>query len=123
MAVLEPVPAVGTSVVVTPLAVFGLVPTVYDITTTVTVQLLLAGIVIPLKLRLLSKFAKLLPLAPVQVPPAFCAPLTHMLLNASVKLAFVIATLFGFVSVNVIVEVPPAVIGLVPNALEMVGWP
>ncbi len=114
-------PAVGISVVVTPLAVLGLVPTVYEVTTTVTVQLLLAGIVIPLKLRLLSKFAKLLPLAPVQGPPAFCAPLIHMLLNASVKLAPVIATLFGFVRVKVIVEVPPAVIGLVPNAFEIVG--
>ncbi len=94
-----------------------------EVTTTVTVQLLLAGIVIPLKLRLVCPFVKLLPLAPVQVPPALCAPLIDMWLNESVKLAPVISTAFGFVSVKVIVEVPPAVIGLVPNALEMVGWP
>ncbi len=94
-----------------------------EVTPTVTVQLLLAGIVIPLKLRLLCPLVRLLPLAPVQVPPAFCAPLIDILLNVSVKLAPVIATLFGFVSVKVIVDVPPAVIGLVPNALEMVGWP
>ena len=64
-----------------------------------------------------------MPLAPVHVPPALCAPLIDMLLNVSVKLVFVIATVFGFVSVKVIVEVPPAVIGLVPNALAIVGCP
>ncbi len=94
-----------------------------EVTNTVTVQLLLAGIVIPLKLRLVCPLVRLLPLAPVQVPPAFCAPLIDILLNVSVKLAFVMATALGFVSVKVIVEVPPTVIGLVPNALEIVGCP
>ncbi len=106
---------------VTPLAVLGLVPTVLEVTNTVTVQLLLAGIVIPLKLRLVCPLVKLLPLAPVHVPPALCAPLIDMLLDVSLKLALVIATALGFVSVKVIVEVPPAVIGLVPNTLDIVG--
>ena len=122
LAIFEPGPAVGTSVVVTPLVLFGWVPTVLEVTTTVTVQLLLAGMVIPLRIKLVWPFARLLPPAPTQVPLALCPPLMAMLVRLSVKLALVITTLFGLFNVKVIVEVPPAVIGLGTKALAMVGW-
>ncbi len=70
LAVFDTVPAVGTSVVVTPLVAFGCTPSTLELTTIVTVQLSLAGIVIPLRLRLVSPSVKLLPPAPVQLPPA-----------------------------------------------------
>lgn len=69
-AVFDAVPMV-VCVVVTPLVVFGFTPSVVDVTTTVTVQLLLAGIEIPLKVNAVAAFAKLLLPAPVHVPPAF----------------------------------------------------
>ena len=90
LAVFETVPGVGTSVVVTPLVLFGFVPSVLEVTTTVTVQLPLAGMVMPLKLRLVAPAVKLLELAPVQVPPAFPVALIDMLTSVSVKDAFVI---------------------------------
>jgi hypothetical protein len=44
-----------------------------------------------------------------------------MLVRVSVKLAPVSWVAFGLVSVKVIVEVPPEIIGLVPNALVIIG--
>jgi hypothetical protein len=122
-AVFDVVPAVGVCVVVTPLVVFGLTPTVLEVTTTVTVQLPLAGMVNPLSVNAVAAFAKLFPLAPTQVPPALCAPLIAMFASVSVKLAPVKALAFGFVNVKVIVEVPPLWIVPVPNAFAIVGAP
>ena len=99
----------------------GFTPSVLDVTSTVTVQFPLAGIVIPLKLSEVAPFAKLFPLDPVHVPPAFCAPLMDILASVSVKLAPVIALVFGLVNVNVIVEVAPDAIELGENALAIVG--
>ena len=79
-----------------------------DVTTTVTVQLPFAGIVIPLKFRLVAPFNRPLLAAPVQVPPALWFPLIVMPLSVSVNVAFVKATVSGFVRLNVIVDVPPA---------------
>jgi hypothetical protein len=53
-----------------PLVLFGLVPTELDVTSTVTVQVLPAGMVRPLKVRLVAALTKLFELAPVHVPPA-----------------------------------------------------
>ena len=124
-AVFDPVPAVGVSVVVTPLAVLGCTPGVLEVTTTVMVQtpplVPLSGRVNPLRLSEVAPSLRLLLFAPAQVPPAFWAPLTVMSVRVSVKLAPVSAVAFGLVSVKVMVEVPPATIGLVPNALAIVG--
>ena len=99
----------------------GFTPSVLDVTSTVTVQFPLAGIVIPLKLSEVAPFAKLFPLAPVHVPPAFCAPLMDILASVSVKLAPVSAPAFGLVNVNVIVEVLPDWIAAGLNAFAIVG--
>jgi hypothetical protein len=120
-AVFDGVPAVGVWVVVTPLVVFGLTPKVLEVTTMVTVQLPLAGIVSPLSVKAVAPFAKLLVPAPTQVPAAACAPLIDMFASASVKLAPVKALAFGFVKVKVIVEVPPDWIGETLNAFAIVG--
>jgi hypothetical protein len=58
------------SSVVTPLVTFGCVPTTLEVTTIVTVQLPLAGRVIPLKVRAVSPLTKEFDPTPVQVPPA-----------------------------------------------------
>ena len=57
---------------------------------------------------------------PTQVPPitALC---TDMLVSVSVKLRLLSAIVFGLLSVKVITLVAPCEIGLVPNALVMVG--
>ena len=54
----------------TPEVLFGCGPTVLLVTSIVTVQLLLAGIVIPLKLNAVAVSAKLFVAAPAHVPPA-----------------------------------------------------
>ena len=98
-------------------------PAVLEVMRTVTVQLALTGRVNPLILSDVAPLLRLLLLAPVQVPPAVWAPLTVMSVRVSVKLAPVSAVAFGLVSVKVMVEVPPETIGLVPNALAIVGRP
>ncbi len=57
----------------------------------------------------------------MQVPPAVCATLTLMFDSVSLNLAAVSAVVFGLVSVNVSVEVPPAVIVGRLKALAIVG--
>jgi hypothetical protein len=122
VATLLPAPAIGTSVVVTPLVLLGLVPTVALVTTTVTVQLLLAGIMIPVKLSAVVSAGRVLGVVPVQVPPTPSEALgVVMLVSASVKLALCKMPGSALVSVKVIVLVPPdwMVVGL--NALAIVG--
>src|SRR5260370_1048621 len=70
-AVLLGEPAEGVCVVVTPDVVLGFPPTVLLVTLKVTVQLLLAGIVIPLKLRAVAPGLRVAGVVPVQVPPTF----------------------------------------------------
>ena len=67
--------------VVMPLAKLSFVPMALEVMSTVTVQFPLAGMVMPLKLRLVSPLLKLLVLAPAQVPPADCTPEICMLVN------------------------------------------
>src|SRR5450432_3111378 len=121
LAVLLAAPAAGTWVVVTPLVVLGLVPTVLLVTNTVTVQLPLAGTVIPLKARAVAALVKLLVPAPRHVPPAAWLPLIAMLTSVSVKLAFVRLLALAFVNVKVIVLVPPEAIEAGAKPLAIVG--
>ncbi len=98
-----------------------------EVTITSTVQTPpfdpLPGSVRPLRLKAVCPTVRLFVLAPVQVPPAAPVALTLMLVRVSLKLAPVNWVAFGLVSVKVIVEVPPEAIGLVPNALAIVGMP
>ena len=107
-------------VVVTPLVTFGFTPTVLDVTSIVTVQL-------PLARLGTVKFKAVAPttnagafVTPMHVPP-IVVDATLMFVRASVKFAFVSVDVFGFVSVNVIVEVPPEGIVAGLNAFAIVG--
>ena len=104
---LLPAPAIEVCVVVTPDVVFGCTPGVLLVTTKVTVQLLLAGTVMPLKASAVAPAPSTFELAPVQVPPA-APPTALMLARVSLNEApvnMVLALLL--VNVSVTVEVPP----------------
>lgn len=92
-----------------------------EVTRTVTVQLPLAGMVMPVKDRLVSPSAKVFPEAPVHVPPAFCGPLIDISVNVSVKVADVRLIESVFIRVKVIVDVCVAEITAGLNALVIVG--
>src|ERR1700733_4270501 len=83
VAVLLTAPAVGVWVVVTPEVVLLWAPATLLVTLKVTVQLLLNGMVMPVKLRLVWPAVKDEGLAP-QVPPT-APPAALMLVRASVK--------------------------------------
>ncbi len=119
-AVLEAAP-VGALALATPDVAFGWTPGMLLVTTTVTVQLPLAGTVSPLKLSAVAAAAKLLPAAPVQVPPAAPAALMLMFASVSVKLAPVTAMPLLLASVNVIVLVALAAMLAGAKALAIVG--
>src|ERR1700683_3492111 len=84
VAVLLPVPAAGVCVVVTPEVLFGCEPPVVLVTLKVTVQLLLAGIVIAVKLRLVWPAVSVDGVVPPQVPPT-PPPAALMLARVSVN--------------------------------------
>src|SRR5258708_26495270 len=68
VAVLLPDPAVGVCVVVTPEVELLLPPTFVLVTLKITVQLLLAGMVIPEKLSAVAPAVKVAGVVPAQVP-------------------------------------------------------
>src|SRR5207244_2834155 len=90
VAVLLAVPAVGVCVVVTPEVVFDWTPPVLLVTSKVTLQLPPAGMVMPLKLRLLAPALKLLGVIAPQVLVT-APPLTLIFASVSVKEALVSA--------------------------------
>jgi hypothetical protein len=123
VAVLLTGPAPWVCEVVTPLLVLGLLPATELVTVTVTVQLVPAGRLNPLKLSAVALALNVLALAPVQVPPAAPALAIRMLTKVSVKPAPVNAVLaFGLVSVKVSSDVPFKAIAAGANALLIVGW-
>lgn len=81
-----------------------------DVTSTVTVQLLPAGMVSPLKVRLVAALTNVFEPAPVHVPPAVWSPLIDMPDSVSVNVAEVRSVAVLFARVNVMVEVSPVVI-------------
>jgi hypothetical protein len=110
LAVLLTAPAPTVWLVVTPLVVFTLTPSVLLVTTTVTVQLPAAGIVNPVKVSAVAPAVNELPEAPVQVPPAAPAAEILIFVSVSVKPAAVNAwPALVLLSVNVTVDVPPVV--------------
>jgi hypothetical protein len=92
--------------VVTPDVVFGLVPCVLLVTAKVTVQLLLAGMLIPVKLKAVAPAASVFGVVPTHVPPT-TPPTALIFTRVSVNepLAKVVALVLP--SVSVTVEVPP----------------
>src|SRR3989442_1437890 len=105
-AVLLAVPGVVVCVVVTPEVAFGFVPTVVLVTANVTVQLPLAGIVIPLKLNAVAFAASVFGVVPAQVPPT-APPTALMLASVSVNDALVNGDALLLLNVRVTVELPP----------------
>jgi hypothetical protein len=79
VAELLPGPAVGVCIDVTPDVEFGLMPLVLLVTLKITVQVPLAGMVIPLKLRAVAPAESVLGVVPVQEPPT--APPTALMLT------------------------------------------
>src|SRR5271170_796002 len=115
-------PAVGVCVVFTPEVVLGSEPTVVLVTLNVTVQLPLAGMVIPVKLRAVTPAVNELGVVPTQVPPT-APPTALMFVSVSVNAPPVSAVALVFFKVSVTVEVPPDAIEVGLNALAMVGVP
>ena len=99
------VPAAGVCVVVTPEAALGCVPTVLLVTVRMTVQLPLAGMVIPLKLSAVVPAVKLFvsPHVPLTAPAV-----ALMFVSVSVNWPPVRFTELLLVKVKVSVEVPKA---------------
>src|SRR5215472_5005329 len=106
VAVLLAVPAVGVCIVLTPEVVLGSDPTVVLVTLNVTVQLELAGIVIPLKLSAVAPAVNVLGVVPTHVPPT--APPTALIFESvSVNAPPVNAIVSVFFNINVTVEDAP----------------
>src|SRR5258708_30918677 len=106
MAVLLAEPADGVGVVVTADVVLGCAPIVLLVTLKVTVQLLLAGIVMPVKLRAVAPALKEDGVVPTQVPPT-APPTALMLDNVSVNAPPVRLEAVLFDKVRVARELPP----------------
>jgi hypothetical protein len=120
VAVLLAAPAVGVCVEVTPEVVLGFPPTVLLVTLKITVQLLLAGIAIPLKLSAVAPAASVFGVVPTQVPPT-APPTALMFASVSVNAPPLRADALPFASVNVTTELPLDGIETGLNALEIVG--
>src|SRR5216684_595793 len=113
VAVLLCAPAVGVCVVVTPEVWLLLPPGVLLMTLKVTVQLLLAGIAIPVKLRAVAPALRVLGVVPTQVPPT-APPTALMFTSVSVNAPPLRAVALVLDRVRVTNEVPPdtMVVGL-----------
>ena len=106
VAVLLAAPAAGVCVVVTPEVVLGFPPTVLLVTLKVTVQLPLAGMVIPEKLSDVWPAVNEVGIVPAQVPPTAPAA-ALMLTSVSVKVPPVRAEALLLERVRVTRELPP----------------
>src|SRR5579859_4525813 len=117
----NPAPA---SFVLKLVAVFEFWPTLRLVTTTVTVQLLLAGMAMPLKASKVAPLVSVFGLVPVQAPVPVgnvWSPLIDILDSWSVNCAPVKGMTSGLVNVKVIVLVLPAGIEVGLNALLIVA--
>ncbi|MGD1090697.1 MAG: hypothetical protein ABSB35_01765 [Bryobacteraceae bacterium] len=114
------VPAVGVWVVVTPEVWLGFTPGVLLVTEKVTVQLLLARMVIPVKLRMVAFAVKTDGVVPTQVPPT-APPAALMLARVSVNAPPLRVEALLLDKVRVTTEVPPDGINVGLKALLIVG--
>ncbi len=92
------------------------------VTLTATVQVPVAGMVPPLKARLVAPTIGAVALKPQVLLTKPAVDTVMPVGNASANVAPVSATEFVFVNVKVKVEVAPAAIGFGENALAIVGW-
>jgi hypothetical protein len=99
-------PGVVVCVVVTPEVAFGFIPGVLLVTSKMTVQLPVAGIVILLKLRAVAFATNVLGDVPTQVPVTL-PPAALILTSVSVNEALFNAEALLLLNVRVTVEVPP----------------
>ena len=106
MAVLLAAPVVEVCVVVTPEVAFGFVPGVLLVTSKMTVQLLFAGMVIPLKLNAVVPATSILGDVPIQLPVTL-PPAALILTSVSVNEALVRSNALVLPNVSVTVVVPP----------------
>ena len=106
VAVLLTVPAVGVCVDFTPEVALGLAPVVVLVTLNVTVQLPLAGIVMPVKFSAVAPAVNELGVVPTQVPPTE-PPAALIFESVSVNAPPVRAELLLFDAVSVTVDDPP----------------
>jgi hypothetical protein len=107
-------------VVVTPEVVFGWAPTIVLVTLKVTVQVLLAGIVIPEKLSAVAPAASVGGFVPTQVPPTAPAA-ALMFASVSVTAPPFKSTALLLDRVRVTREVKPEMIDCGLKALVIVG--
>jgi hypothetical protein len=107
LAVLLTAPAVGVCVVVTPDVVFGCTPGVLLVTAKVTVQLLLAGIMMPVKLNAVVPATSVFGVVPTHVPPT-APPTALIFVSVSVKAPPDSVEAFELLKVNVTVELLPS---------------
>ena len=105
-AVLLTAPAVDVWFVVTPDVVFGCTPLVLLVTEKMTVQLPLAGMVIPVNDRAVAPADKLFGEIPAQVPVT-APPTALIFVSASLNAAPVSALVFVLLNVSVTVEFAP----------------
>ena len=105
-AVLLAAPAVVVCVVVTPEVVLGFTPTLLLVTLKITVQLALAGILIPVKLNAVAPAVSVLGVVPAQVPVTE-PPAALMEVSVSLNAPPVRAEALLFDKVSVMVEFPP----------------
>ena len=102
-----PVPGEAVCVVVTPEVELGRTPGELLVTSKITVHELLAGIVIPLKLKAVAPATRLAGVVPTQVPVT-APPTALILLSVSVNAPPVSAVeVLLLLKVTVTVEVPP----------------
>lgn len=120
LTVLLTAPATGVCVVVTPEVEFGFEPVALLVTGKVTVQLPLAGIVIPVKLKAVAPAPKVLGVVPTHVPPT-APPTALMFVSVSLNDPPVSAEPFELLKVNVTVELPPEEIVVGLKAFAIVG--
>ena len=95
-------------------------PAVELVTLKVTVQLLLAGIVIPLKLSAVAPAVNVFGAVPTQVPPT-APPSAAIFVSVSANAPPVSAVALVFFKVRVTVEEPPDAMDVGLNALVIVG--
>jgi hypothetical protein len=106
VAILLAGPVSGVCVVATPEVWFGFAPGVLLVTAKVTVQELLAGMLIPVKLNAVAPAANVFGVVPVQVPPT--APPTALIFTSvSVNAPPVSGAAVELLNVKVTVELPP----------------
>src|SRR2546425_12884540 len=106
LAVLLAEPVVDVCAVVTPDVALGRTPGLLLVTSKMTVQLLFAGTVIPLKLRAVAFGASVFGAVPTQVPVTL-PPTALILTSVSVNEALVRSSALALLNVSVTVVVPP----------------